>query len=803
MVQQTMARSLPLLPLRGTLVFPHMVTPLEVGRERSIEAVEQSMLRDGRIVLAAQHQLAVEDPQPEDIYSVGTLCEIKQLLKVPEGQIRVLVEGLARVTLDHIDDADGYYEVFVTEVPETNGDMDNYEREALMRIVRDEFEKYVRLSKKIPAEVLMSVSSIDDIHRFADTIASQMNVMFKEKQDLLEIFPVDKRLEAILGLLYREGEILGLEKSIQQRVRKQMEKAQREYYLREQIKAIQVELGERDEKGSSEIEELKEKLEKGKLPKEAKAKVLHEIHRLERMAPMAAEATVVRNYIDWMLSLPWSKRTKDRLDLNLAEELLDRDHYGLEKVKERILEFLAVRQLTKSSKGPILCLVGPPGVGKTSLAQSVGSALNRNFSRLSLGGVRDEAEIRGHRRTYIGSMPGRIIQTMKTVGSLNPVIVLDEVDKLASDFRGDPASALLEVLDPEQNNRFGDHYLEVPFDLSEVLFITTANVLHSIPAPLRDRMEVIEIPGYTEYEKFEIAKRHLWPKQLENNGLREDQLQISDNTIYKIISEYTKEAGVRTLERRLGTVCRKVATEIVKGQITSARVNVSNLHKYLGAPRYLHSQVNLEDKVGVATGLAFTQVGGETLTIEVTVVDGKGKLTLTGKLGEVMQESAQAALSYLRSRAVELGIDPKFHECKDIHMHIPEGAIPKDGPSAGITIATALASALTNRPVRHDLSMTGEITLRGRVLPIGGVKEKLLAAHRAGITHVLLPVENEKDLEEIPASVLSKLKISLVEHMDEVLAHALYAESVSEQPLPFVVPDVPPVVNDETWMGDQ
>jgi len=803
MVQQTMARSLPLLPLRGTLVFPHMVTPLEVGRERSIEAVEQSMLRDGRIVLAAQHQLAVEDPQPEDIYSVGTLCEIKQLLKVPEGQIRVLVEGLARVTLDHIDDADGYYEVFVTEVPETNGDMDNYEREALMRIVRDEFEKYVRLSKKIPAEVLMSVSSIDDIHRFADTIASQMNVTFKEKQDLLEIFPVDKRLEAILGLLYREGEILGLEKSIQQRVRKQMEKAQREYYLREQIKAIQVELGERDEKGSSEIEELKEKLEKGKLPKEAKAKVLHEIHRLERMAPMAAEATVVRNYIDWMLSLPWSKRTKDRLDLNLAEELLDRDHYGLEKVKERILEFLAVRQLTKSSKGPILCLVGPPGVGKTSLAQSVGSALNRNFSRLSLGGVRDEAEIRGHRRTYIGSMPGRIIQTMKTVGSLNPVIVLDEVDKLASDFRGDPASALLEVLDPEQNNRFGDHYLEVPFDLSEVLFITTANVLHSIPAPLRDRMEVIEIPGYTEYEKFEIAKRHLWPKQLENNGLREDQLQISDNTIYKIISEYTKEAGVRTLERRLGTVCRKVATEIVKGQITSARVNVSNLHKYLGAPRYLHSQVNLEDKVGVATGLAFTQVGGETLTIEVTVVDGKGKLTLTGKLGEVMQESAQAALSYLRSRAVELGIDPKFHECKDIHMHIPEGAIPKDGPSAGITIATALASALTNRPVRHDLSMTGEITLRGRVLPIGGVKEKLLAAHRAGITHVLLPVENEKDLEEIPASVLSKLKISLVEHMDEVLAHALYAESVSEQPLPFVVPDVPPVVNDETWMGDQ
>ncbi|NLL47145.1 MAG: endopeptidase La [Firmicutes bacterium] len=805
MVQPTLGKSYPLLPLRGTLVFPHMVTPLEVGRARSIEAVEQSMLGDGRIVLAAQHQLAVEEPQPEDIYDVGTLCEIKQLLRVPEGQIRILVEGISRVKLEHIDDAEGYYETFVTEVPETDGDMDSYEREALMRVVREEFEKYVRLGKKIPAEVLMSVSSIENVHRLADTIASQLNVTLEEKQRLLEVFLVDKRLEAILGLLYREGEILGLEKSIQQRVRKQMEKAQREYYLREQMKAIQVELGERDEKGSTEVEELKAKLDKAKLPKEAKAKVLHEIHRLERMAPMAAEATVVRNYIDWMLSLPWSKRTKDRIDLNVAEELLDQDHYGLDKVKERILEFLAVRQLTKSSKGPILCLVGPPGVGKTSLAQSVGKALNRNFSRLSLGGVRDEAEIRGHRRTYIGSMPGRIIQTMKTVGSLNPVIVLDEIDKLASDFRGDPASALLEVLDPEQNHRFGDHYLEVPFDLSEVLFITTANTLHSIPPALRDRMEVIEIPGYTEYEKFEIAKRHLWPKQLANNGLQENQLQISDNTIYKIIREYTKEAGVRTLERRLGTVCRKRATEIVKGQTNGSRVNVSNLHKYLGVPRYQISAINEEDKVGVATGLAFTQVGGETLTIEVTVVDGKGKLTLTGQLGDVMQESAQAALSYLRSRAADLGIDSKFHESRDIHMHIPEGAIPKDGPSAGITIATALASALTNRPVRHELSMTGEITLRGRVLPIGGVKEKLLAAHRAGITHVLLPVENAKDLEEIPASVLGKLRITLVDHMDEVLAHALYPEAISEQPLPFLVPEVevPPVVSDESWMGEQ
>ena len=800
MVQEN---TFPLLPLRGTLVFPYMVTPLEVGRERSIEALEQAMLRERRIVLAAQHQVATEEPVPEDIHDVGTLCEIKQILKVPEGQVRVLVEGLARVTLEQIEDAGGYYETEVTIVPETNGEMDVFELEALVRIVRDQFEKYVRLGKKIPAEVLMAVGSIEDPHRLADTIASQINVSFQDKQELLEIFPVDRRLESILGLLYREGEILGLEKSIQQRVRKQMEKTQREYYLREQMKAIQVELGERDEQGSTETEELRQKLEKAKLPKEAKAKVLHEIHRLERMAPMAAEATVVRNYIDWMLALPWSKRTKDRLDLNEAEVILNQDHYGLDQVKERMLEFLAVRQLTKSSKGPILCLVGPPGVGKTSLAQSVGTALNRNFARLSLGGVRDEAEIRGHRRTYIGSMPGRIIQTMKTVGSLNPVIVLDEIDKLASDFRGDPASALLEVLDPEQNHRFGDHYLEVPFDLSEVLFITTANSLHSIPHPLRDRMEIIEIPGYTEYEKFEIAKRHLWPKQVKNNGLKEDQIQISPNAIYKVINEYTREAGVRTLERRLGTICRKVATEIVKETTTSARITVGNVHKHLGIPRYRQTQIDLEDKVGVATGLAYTQVGGEILSIEVTIMPGKGKLTLTGKLGEVMRESAHAALSYLRSRATDLGIDPKFHEEWDIHMHIPEGAIPKDGPSAGITIATALASALTNRPVRHGLSMTGEITLRGRVLPIGGVKEKLLAAHRAGITHVLLPVENEKDLEEIPPNVLSGLRIDFVDHMDQVLAFALHPEPLEkEDPIGLVVPQTFSV-EDQPWIGEQ
>lgn len=802
MVQETNSQLFPLIPLRGTLVFPHMVTPLEVGRTRSIEAIEQTMLRDRRIVLAAQHQVATEEPQPDDIYKVGTLCEVKQILKVPEGQVRILVEGLKRVVLEEIHDADGYYETLVTVVPEIDGDMDEFELEALVRIVKEEFEKYVRLGKKIPAEVLISVGSIEERHRLADTIASQLNVSFDEKQKILEVFPVDKRLEELLALLYREGEILGLEKNIQQRVRKQMEKAQREYYLREQIKAIQLELGERDEKGGTEAEELKEKLQKVKLPKEAKAKTLHEIHRLERMSPMSAEATVVRNYIDWMLSLPWSKRTKDRLDLHLAEETLDSDHYALDKVKERILEFLAVRQLTKSSKGPILCLVGPPGVGKTSLAQSVGSALNRNFSRISLGGVRDEAEIRGHRRTYIGAMPGRIIQTMKTVASINPVIVLDEIDKLASDFRGDPASALLEVLDPEQNHRFGDHYLEVPFDLSEILFITTANVLHSIPPALRDRMEIIEIPGYTEYEKFEIARRHLWSKQMDNNGLNEDQIQISDNAIYKIINEYTKEAGVRGLERRLGAVCRKVATEIVKGNMVSARITISNLNKYLGMPRYRHKQADDQDKVGVATGLAYTQVGGEILHIEVTVVQGKGKLTLTGKLGEVMRESAHAALSYLRSRADELDVDPKFHEQCDIHMHIPEGAIPKDGPSAGITIATALASALTNRPVKHDVSMTGEITLRGRVLPIGGVKEKLLGAHRAGISNILLPVENEKDLEEIPDTVLNKLNIIFVDHMDDVLSHALHSEALtSDHPLEFMVPQEVSV-EEQPWIGD-
>ncbi|NLM53528.1 MAG: endopeptidase La [Firmicutes bacterium] len=794
----------PLLPLRGTLVFPHMVTPFEVGRARSIQAVEQALMGDRRIVLAAQHQAAVDEPQPSDIYTIGTLCEIKQILKMPEGQLRILVEGLERVIVHDLADREGYYEATIS-VPEVDFEEERRDHEvmALVRSVHEHFQEYVRLSKKIPGEVVGAIKAITDPGRLADTVIGQLNVELEEKQQVLEIFSPFARLERVLGVLYRELEIVSLEKTIQQRVRKQMDKAQREYYLREQMRAIQKELGEGDDR-ASEAEELRQKLNKAKLPKEARAKVLHEIKRLEKMPPMAAESGVIRTYVDWMISLPWSKRTPERLDLAEAERILERDHYGLKQVKERILEFLAVRKLAKNLKAPILCFVGPPGVGKTSLASSIAEALGRKFTRLSLGGVRDEAEIRGHRRTYIGALPGKIIQAMKNVGTKNPVILLDEVDKLGADFRGDPSSALLEVLDPEQNDKFGDHYVDVPFDLSEVLFITTANVLYSIPAPLRDRMEVIEIPGYTDDEKLQIAKGHLWPKQLQNHGLSAEQVRISDNTILKIISEYTREAGVRNLERMLGTICRKVAAEVVRGSTKPVRVTVNNLSKFLGTPRYRHTEAEQEDRVGVANGLAYTQLGGEIMPIEVTVVPGKGKVTLTGKLGEVMRESAQAALSYLRSRAEDWGIDPEFHEKCDIHMHIPEGAVPKDGPSAGITIAVALASALTDRPVRHDLSMTGEITLRGRILPIGGVKEKLLAAHRAGIDTVLLPEENARDLQDVPENILRSLQIELVEHMDEVITRALLPKVESDDSqapkLPFLPQSELPA---ETWVGDQ
>ncbi|MGI6542326.1 MAG: endopeptidase La [Limnochordia bacterium] len=758
---------LPLLPLRGMLVFPHMVTSLEVGRSRSLLAVEAAMLRDKRyLILAAQRDAQKEEPETEDIYPYGALVEVKQLLRLPEERVRVLVAGICRVRITNYNSTQPYYEVAAVKVKEPVSE--SAEVRALVRTTANEFNAYLKLTKKSVAEAGAPVHEITDPGILADVIAAQLNITLEERQKLLEVAAPAERIEAIYAILLRETDLLELERRIQERVRKQMEKAQREYYLREQIKAIQKELGETDDR-TAEIEEYKKKLIAGKLPKEAHDKVLHELDRLERMPPMAAEAVVIRNYLDWLLSVPWQKRTKERHDIKLAEQVLNADHYGLETVKERILEFLAVRQLVKRLPGPILCLVGPPGVGKTSLARSIATAMGRRFYRFSLGGVRDEAEIRGHRRTYIGAMPGKLIQAMCTVGVRNPVILLDEVDKMSADFRGDPASALLEVLDTEQNSRFGDHYLEVTYDMSDVLFITTANVLSAIPRPLRDRMEVIQIPGYTEDEKVEIAKRHLLPKQIEQHGLDPEQLVIRDRLLRTIIGSYTREAGVRQIERALAAICRKAAREIVSNQKEQVKLTQRMLQKYLGKPRYHHAAAENRDRVGVATGLAYTDVGGEILEIEVTVVPGRGRLLLTGKLGEVMRESAQAAFSFVRSRAEDLGIDSDFNEKHDIHVHVPEGAIPKDGPSAGITIAVALASALSKRPVLSNWAMTGEITLRGRVLAIGGVKEKVLAAHRAGVSHIILPQENERDMEDIPVNVRRQLEFTFADHVDKVL----------------------------------
>lgn len=762
----------PLLPLRGMLIFPHTVTPLEVGRPRSIQALEAAVMGDRRIVLAAQKDAEIQEPAPDDIYDVGTLCEVKQVLKLPEGQLRVLIEGKARVEVQQIVREEPFYQAVFRLVDQQDDDVSAPQLEALMRTVRHLFEQYARLGKKHSEELVRSIVDIEEPERLLNTIASHLHVDLREKQTLLELPGLAERLEHLAVLLAGEREILELEKRIHVRVRRQMEKSQREYYLREQMKAIQQELGEGDER-QAEADEYRRKIKAAKMPAEARKKALHEVNRLEKMPPMAAEAVVVRNYLDWLVSLPWSKRTTDREDIEAAQAVLDEDHYGLEKVKERILEYLAVRQLTDGMKGPILCLVGPPGVGKTSLGRSVARALDRRFVRISLGGVRDEAEIRGHRRTYIGSMPGRIVQAMRQAGTVNPVVLLDEIDKMSADFRGDPAAALLEVLDPEQNNAFSDHYLEVPIDLSEVLFLTTANVLWQIPRPLLDRMEVISLPGYTEEEKAAIARRHLLPKQMKAHGLEPEQLSVSDNAILRIIRGYTREAGVRGLERSLAALCRKAAREIVSGRRTTVRVTQGSVANHLGPPRYLESRKEQEDRVGLAHGLAYTEFGGDILSFEVTVVPGKGQLTLTGKLGEVMRESAQAGFSYIRSRAEQLGLDPMFHEKVDIHMHVPEGATPKDGPSAGITIAVALASALTGRPVRHDVAMTGEITLRGRVLPVGGIKEKVLAAHRVGAHTIVMPRENEKDLEEIPANIWRQLDIHFVDHMDEVLALAL------------------------------
>lgn len=763
-------KTLPLLPLRGILVFPYMVIHLDVGRERSVQAIEEAMIQDRIIFLATQKEAQTDDPGEDDIFQIGTVAEVKQLLKLPGGTIRVLVEGISRARVNKFIASTPYFQVEVEQYSEDFPK--NSEIEALMRSLVYQFEQYVKLSKRIPPETVVSVVNLEEPGRLADIIASHLALRIEEKQQILEAADIVKRLEKLCAIVAKELEIVELERKINVRVRKQMEKTQKEYYLREQMKAIQRELGEKDER-MAEGEELREKIAEAKLPKEVEEKAIKEVERLEKMPPMAAEAAVVRNYLDWLLSLPWNKGTKDRLDVKAAETILEEDHYGLKTVKERILEYLAIRKLAKKMKGPIICFVGPPGVGKTSLGRSIARALERKFIRMSLGGVRDEAEIRGHRRTYVGAMPGRIIQGMRQAGSKNPVFLLDEIDKMSMDFRGDPSAALLEVLDPEQNNTFSDHYIEAPFDLSNVMFITTANVQHNIPRPLQDRMEIIYISGYTEEEKVQIAMRYLYPKQVKEHGLSKSMLKLSENTVRRIIREYTRESGVRNLERQIATICRKTARQIVTDKATKVQVTVQNLDQFLGTPRFRYGVAEQDDQVGVATGLAWTEVGGDTLAIEVTIYKGSGRLTLTGKLGDVMKESAQAGYSYIRGKSEDLGIEQSNFDKLDIHVHIPEGAIPKDGPSAGITMACALASAFTGRKVRHDVAMTGEITLRGRVLPVGGIKEKVLAAHRAGIKTLLLPKDNKKDMDDIPKKVKDKMKFILVDHMDQVLETAL------------------------------
>jgi ATP-dependent Lon protease len=782
----------PLLPLRDIIVFPHMVVPLFVGRQKSIRALEEAMNKQKFILLAAQKDAKTNDPGEEDIYRVGTLGTVVQLLRLPDGTVKVLVEGKKRARVVRYVSNVEYFLVESEAIEEVCNK--STEVEALIRSVNSTFENYVKLNKKIPPEMIMSVASIEDPARLADTIVAHLGIKLEDKQTLLEMTNPAERLEKVLGFMRSEIEILEVEKRIRTRVKKQMEKTQKEYYLNEQMRAIQKELGEKDE-FKNEIQELEEKIKQKKMSAEAREKAEKELKKLKMMSPMSAEATVVRNYIDWIISLPWHEYTEDKLDIRDAERVLEEDHYGLEKVKQRILEYLAVQSLVGHTKGPILCLVGPPGVGKTSLGKSIARSTGRKFVRVSLGGVRDEAEIRGHRRTYIGALPGKVIQSMKKAGSGNPVFLLDEVDKMSTDFRGDPSSALLEVLDPEQNSSFNDHYLDVDYDLSKVMFVTTANNLERIPRPLQDRMEIIRIAGYTELEKLNIAKRYLMPKQREANGLQEQNIILSDSALMAIIRHYTKEAGVRSLEREIAAVCRKVAVEVVKKD-RNARIRVSakTLMAYLGPHRYRYGKAEVEHKIGVVTGLAWTDMGGELLSTEVQVMPGKGKLLITGRLGEVMQESAQAALSYVRSRAEELGLERDFYQKIDIHIHIPEGAIPKDGPSAGITMATALVSALTKIPVRHDLAMTGEVTLRGNVLPIGGLKEKVLAAHRGGIKRVLIPIENEKDIRDIPSVILKSIQIEVVEHMDQVLRKALVLEDPENYPKKLIpaTEQVPP-----------
>lgn len=780
------------LPLRDIVVFPHMIVPLFVGREKSIRALEEVMGVDKQILLATQKNAADDDPQADAIYTVGTIANVLQLLKLPDGTVKVLVEGIARAEITSFNDRTDYHEANATTLAEP--EEDPVEVEALARSVVSDFENYVKLNKKISPEVVGAAGQIEDYSKLADTVASHLAIKIPEKQDMLSILSVRARLEKAMSFMESEISVLQVEKRIRSRVKRQMEKTQREYYLNEQMKAIQKELGD-GEDGRDEAAELEDRIKKTKLSKEAREKANAELKKLRQMSPMSAEATVVRNYLDWLLSIPWGKKSKVKNDLNLADEVLDAEHYGLDKVKDRIVEYLAVQARSTKIKGPILCLVGPPGVGKTSLARSIAKATGREYVRMSLGGVRDEAEIRGHRRTYIGSMPGKVIQSMKKAKKSNPLFLLDEIDKMGQDFRGDPSSALLEVLDPEQNSTFMDHYLEVEYDLSNVMFVTTANTLN-IPGPLMDRMEIIRIAGYTEDEKLEIAKRHLLPKAIRDHALQPKEFSVSEDAIRAIIRSYTREAGVRSLERELMKLARKAVTEILKSKKKSVKVTAANIDDYLGVEKFRFGQIDGEDQVGVVTGLAWTEVGGELLTIEGVMMPGKGRMTVTGNLRDVMKESISAAASYVRSRAIDFGVEPPLFDRRDIHVHVPEGATPKDGPSAGIAMVTAIVSILTGIPVRKDIAMTGEITLRGRVLPIGGLKEKLLAALRGGIKTVLIPEENAKDLAEIPDNVKNGLEIIPVSHANEVLKHALVRQP---EPIEWTEPaHVPtPAVEDD------
>jgi ATP-dependent Lon protease len=786
LVSENSPQLVPVLPLRDVVVYPHMVIPLFVGREKSIEALDAAMQDNKKILLLAQKNAEVDDPAQDELYSIGTLSTILQMLKLPDGTIKVLVEGGERVIVDSLLETNNYFSASVIDLEKTSP-IDEKESEVLLRSVLNLFDQYVKLNKKVPPEILTSLSGIDDPSRLADTISAHMSLKLDEKQEILEIRDPRVRLEHIMSKIEGEIDLMHIEKRIRGRVKQQMEKSQREYYLNEQMKAIQKELGEMDD-APNEVEDLQNKIEQSGMSKEAREKADSELNKLKMMSPMSAEATVVRNYIDWLVSVPWKKKSKIRRDLTVAENVLEEDHYGLDKVKERILEYLAVQQRVQKLKGPILCLVGPPGVGKTSLGRSIARATNRKFVRMSLGGVRDESEIRGHRRTYIGSMPGKIVQNLSKIKVRNPLFLLDEIDKMAMDFRGDPASALLEVLDPEQNSTFNDHYMEVDFDLSDVMFVATSNSMN-IPGPLLDRMEVIRIPGYTEDEKLNIAMKYLIPKQIKENGLKDAEITISETAVREIIQRYTREAGVRSLEREISKICRKVVKDILL-KPTGKKVTVSsrNIEQYLGVKRFRFGSAEEKDQVGQVTGLAWTEVGGELLTIESAIVPGKGKFTYTGQLGDVMKESIQAALTVVRSRADVLGIASDFNEKQDIHIHVPEGATPKDGPSAGIAMCTALVSALTNIPVKAEVAMTGEITLRGEVLPIGGLKEKLLAAHRGGITTAIIPAENEKDLTEIPKNIKDKIKIIPVRWIDQVLEIAL-----AHQPSPVAIPPGEPV----------